>query len=187
MLKSLPVFVAVLLAVTVRAIAASSQADLDQEYIQVRKIALKDPRVQDAFARANQRLNDKILEIDPSLKPMVDRQGRAPIPAPTVAPRMARRVPVRTEPFRAGSGTHVVAKGETLSSIAAQYRVKVSAIERINRITNDRRLQVGQKLVIPGGSSPAGNLETKPAAESPTPKPESNSGSSLLDHIKNDL
>jgi len=33
--------------------AAARGSDLEAEYLQVRKIALKDPRVQEAFAKAN--------------------------------------------------------------------------------------------------------------------------------------
>ena len=49
----------------------------------------------------------------------------------------------------AAGSTHVVVAGETLGIIAAHYKVTVPALEKANHITDARKLQVGQKLVIP--------------------------------------
>ena len=43
-------------------IPAAQGGDLAQEYDQVRKIALKDPKVRAAFDRANEKLNRRIIE-----------------------------------------------------------------------------------------------------------------------------
>lgn len=45
-------------------------------------------------------------------------------------------------------GSHVVRKGETLSSIAKKYRTSVAAIKRANGLRHDR-LRAGQKLRLP--------------------------------------
>lgn len=45
--------------------------------------------------------------------------------------------------------THVIASGETLSSIAVQYGVTVEAIMQANQITNPNLINTGQELVIP--------------------------------------
>ncbi len=50
-------------------------------------------------------------------------------------------------------GTHTVHTGETLSSIAAHYGVRPSAIVSASGISNPNRIYVGQELTIPGGSS----------------------------------
>ncbi len=55
--------------------------------------------------------------------------------------------------------THIVKKGESLSSIAQQYRVPISKIKEVNDL-EDTRLQIGQTLAIP-----------KPAAAIPTLSP----------------
>lgn len=52
----------------------------------------------------------------------------------------------RTQPTR-----HAVARGETLSGIAAQYRVSVDSLRRRNGLTGDM-LRVGQELAIPAAS-----------------------------------
>ena len=174
------------LAISVRLMAASAQGGLDEEYSQVRKIALKDPKVQEAFARANERLDEKILQIDPALKPIVERRAHtaALVAAETPGPK--------SEPHPAASiapqgREHIVAKGETLGSIAVHYKVKVATLEKVNHITDDRKLQVGQKLVIPAGP----DLETQPAAESRQAQPKDNGGSGgvggLWDRLKSNL
>jgi membrane-bound lytic murein transglycosylase D len=48
-------------------------------------------------------------------------------------------------------GTHVVQRGETLSQIAAVYRVPVGELQTANRISSPKNLRVGQQLIIPGG------------------------------------
>jgi LysM repeat protein len=125
-------------------------ADLNQEYIQVRKIALKDPKVQDAFEKANERLNERILEIDPALKPLVDKQSLPPQPAATKT---------------ANAHEHIVATGETLSSIAGRYHVTVAALKSANHIVDERKLRIGQKLVIPSTARPVQPTQPKPVQE----------------------
>jgi LysM repeat protein len=57
-------------------------------------------------------------------------------------------------PVPAGTAnTHVVTKGETLTSIAKQYHVGIADLQKFNRIENDRKLQIGQTLAIPGAPS----------------------------------
>lgn len=63
---------------------------------------------------------------------------------------------VRTTGGGSGGGSrsadgyeHVVQQGETLSAIAAAYKVKPSAIIEANGLKNANNLRVGQKLFIP--------------------------------------
>jgi len=44
---------------------------------------------------------------------------------------------------------HVVKAGETLSTIAAAYKVRVNAIAEANNISNPNSIRPGQKLLIP--------------------------------------
>jgi len=43
----------------------------------------------------------------------------------------------------------VVKAGETLSTIAAAYKVRVNAIAEANNISNPNSIRPGQKLLIP--------------------------------------
>lgn len=50
---------------------------------------------------------------------------------------------------------HVVAEGENLTIIATQYGLTVEDLLRVNNLTNQDALFIGQELVIPGGSGEA--------------------------------
>lgn len=71
-------------------------------------------------------------------------------------PSVPAAEPVTSSPVPAGSGaTHVVTRGETLTSIAKQYKVGIDELQKFNHIENDRKLQIGQTLAIPGAKTPA--------------------------------
>jgi LysM repeat protein len=130
--------------------AAAAPADLAKEYEQVKKIALRDPKVRAAYDDADRRLAAKIVEIDPTLKGYVPGKRLAASetkPTATAAPRK----PAGSTPRQASTyqHSHVVAKGDTVSSIAAKYHVTVDELRRINDIKNDKKLPVGQVLAIP--------------------------------------
>ena len=75
-------------------------------------------------------------------------------------------------PTPAGPGNaHVVAKGETLISIAKANKVGVDELQKFNHIEDARKLQAGQTIMIPvPGASPAASSSTSPAAPaSPSP------------------
>ena len=55
----------------------------------------------------------------------------------------------------AGGSTHVVARGETLTSIAKMHKVGIEELQKFNHIENDRKLQIGQTLAIPGAQTTA--------------------------------
>ena len=109
-------------------------SDLAEEYNQVRKIALKDPKVRAAFRKANDELDRRIIEIDPSLKSFVEEK---------------RGVGNKALAKKLTKATHVVTKGETLTSIAKRYHVSVDTLVQANRISKQTPLQLGQRLVIP--------------------------------------
>jgi spore germination protein YaaH len=126
----------------IAALPAARGADLAQEYNQVKIIAMKDPGVRKAFDRANEKLNKRIIAIDPALKPFVEKKEAAKAPN-----ELVKQSPyLSTAP--AGT-THLVAKGETLTSIARQYRLSVYSLTQANNIAKDATLRIGQKLVIP--------------------------------------
>ena len=53
-----------------------------------------------------------------------------------------------------GNG-HVVARGETLTSIAKMYSISVSDLQKFNHIDNPLKLQAGQTLLIPPSPIPS--------------------------------
>jgi LysM repeat protein len=65
------------------------------------------------------------------------------------------------ETAHAPGTTHTVTRGETLTSIAKQYKVGVDELQRFNHIEDGRKLQAGQTIMIPtaGAASPAPSAE----------------------------
>ena len=82
--------------------------------------------------------------------------------------------PAPPAPAAAGSGAsaatsspsgnaHVVAKGETLISIAKAHKVDVDALQKHNNIEDARKLQAGQTIMIPTpGQSPGASPSPAP-------------------------
>lgn len=175
--------------------ARTMAADVAQEYAEVRRLALKDPKVQAAFEKANERLIERMVEIDPSLKPYIDKlPAHGAEPLGTTEEEKLERRPAAL-PVAAGAGEeHVTVKGETLTSIAGHYHVTVTALKRANHITDERKLQIGQKLVIPsaGVAAAATPAVRTPAAEPsatpvPSATPKGDAVPGWLDELKRDL
>jgi LysM repeat protein len=158
----------------------AATVDRSDDYEQARKIAARDPKVRAAYEAADRKLESRIVEIDPTLKGYKSGKAQpakkeAAKPAekkkPTAKAKPAeKKKPVakakpaakakptakaksKPAPAPKKSGTHIVAKGETLSGIAAQHHVSVAALKSANGIKDEDKLVVGQKLVIPHGKS----------------------------------
>lgn len=54
--------------------------------------------------------------------------------------------------LRGGVGTHVVARGETLSAIASRHRVSVADLAALNALRRADVIRIGQRLQVPGAS-----------------------------------
>jgi LysM repeat protein len=143
-------------------------ADLQREYEQVRSIALRDAKVRAAYAAADRKLADRIVEIDPTLKGYVPGKSSAkskpaPAPAPATKPSTKTTAAAKPQPAKKAAKqdsetykrSHVVQSGETIGSIAARYRVDSGELARINHISNAKKLPVGQVLALPNKSAKA--------------------------------
>jgi len=76
--------------------------------------------------------------------------------SPSPVPNGATTTTESAHPSPANGTTHVVARGETLTSIAKQYKVGVEDLQKFNHIEDGRKLQAGQTIMIPPSSaSPA--------------------------------
>jgi LysM repeat protein len=85
-----------------------------------------------------------IIGETPSPSPASSATAEAPKPAPT----------------QQSGNSHVVAKGETLTSIAKMHKVTVEELQKFNHIENDRKLQIGQTIMIPQATSSPGASPT---------------------------
>jgi LysM repeat protein len=103
-------------------------------------------------------LSQQILKLQEQVsKPGVMIGEATPTPGPSAAASVA-------EPVHGAGNTHTVMRGETLTSIAKQYKVGVDELQKFNHIEDGRKLQAGQTIMIPtpGGPSPAPSAEPSP-------------------------
>jgi murein DD-endopeptidase MepM/ murein hydrolase activator NlpD len=121
-----------------------------------------------AIVQANHLSSAASIQAGQSLLIPRHHSGNRDVAAKPSAPRVAASH-IRTAP----GGTHVVAPGETLSSVARRYGKPRLAIARANNITPDTKLKVGQALTIPGAKS------THVAAANPVHSSQSSSGGHL--------
>ena len=122
---------------------SASPTTQEQDYEQVRRIALRDAKVRAAYAEADRKLEARILQIDPTLAPYVRRRAAG---NPAAAKPASTPKTVADRPFRRA---HTVVKGDTLGSLAVKYGVSVAALKATNRIADEKKLPVGQVLAIP--------------------------------------
>ena len=117
----------------------------------MRKIAMRDAKVSAAFAAAEQRLDEKVVQIDPALAAYVEAKRHA---KPAVV--VSRKTAAKPAGSLVRGVTHVVAPGETLGAIAAKYGVSVATLKTANHIADERKLRAGQVLRVPGGKPARG-------------------------------
>jgi LysM repeat protein len=102
-----------------------------------KKIDLQNAKI-DALSQQILKLEQQVSAIKPGV--MI---GETPAPVTTEAPK----------PSPQTGNSHVVAKGETLTSIAKMHKVSVEELQKFNHIENDRKLQIGQTIMIPTASA----------------------------------
>ena len=81
-------------------------------------------------------------------------------PSPSASTSVSTASPAAAD----AGNAHVVAKGETLTSIAKAHKVGVQDLQKFNHIENDRALQIGQTIMLPNTAapSPAPSATTSP-------------------------
>lgn len=107
-------------------------------------------------------------------------QTRAPAPTPRPA-TLARTAPVQSQrPVQAatapqtmpGSGTHTVAPGETLYSIARRYNMRPQDLIAANAIADPNTIRIGQRLVVSSsGQQPVAQLPVATQTSAPRQTP----------------
>jgi LysM repeat protein len=77
-------------------------------------------------------------------------------PSTSTAAASTSTVAAAESPAKSDNGnTHIVARGETLTSIARMHNVSVSELQKFNHIDNPLKLQAGQTLLIPPSPIPS--------------------------------
>jgi LysM repeat protein len=108
----------------------------------VKKIDEQNAKI-DALSQEILKLEQQIAHIRPGV--MI---GESTPSAPSTAAAAPASQP-------AGANTHIVARGETLTSIAKMYKVTVDELQNANHIEDGRKLQAGQTIIIPTASAAA--------------------------------
>lgn len=125
-------------------------------------VTIPDATSYDVLAEAADTDEETIRDMNPQFPQRVTPPGRAvelKVPSGTAERFEARYAAIPPED-RVTWTFHVVQRGQTLGGIGANYGVSVSALRAANGNLDPRRLQIGQRLVIPiggtrSGSSPA--------------------------------
>jgi murein DD-endopeptidase MepM/ murein hydrolase activator NlpD len=104
-------------------------------------------------------------QLQPGQRLVIPRVQQPMAAAPQMSPPTTRVAGPMPAP--AGNGGHIVKPGETIYSLARQYRLTPMAIAKANNVGLDHRVKVGDRIVIPGQTSAAPRL----AAPAPAVQP----------------
>jgi len=86
--------------------------------------------------------------------------GDAPSDAPA-PPTEKAEPPIPKAEAVPAAPRHVVVKGETLTSIAKQYNIPLPELQKLNKIEDGRKMQIGQTLILPHPKPPEAQPEKK--------------------------
>jgi len=111
------------------------------------------------------KIDQQNIKIDLLSQQILRLQQEIEHPKNAGAENIPRATQVASPVMPNNGNTHVVAKGETLTSIARQHKVTVEELQKLNHITDDRKLQIGQTLILPG--APGGSASPAPSATPP--------------------
>jgi LysM repeat protein len=130
-------------------------------------------------ARSGSRLMEQVppLSGNPAVVQGSALQSTAGTPGPTspatLAPAGTPVSPSEIQPTEAESGAleYVVQAGDVLGEIAVRFDVTVAEIVEANNLEDPDNLDVGQVLIIPGGTEPQPDETEPPPDEGPSESP----------------
>lgn len=101
--------------------------------------------------------------------------GSSPTEQPQTKPSVSKsssvKGPVRTS---GNQRFYVVQRGDTLSAIARRFGTTTQTLVNLNRIRDAHTIEVGQKIILPGGYTPSSAVRASPSASarsSPSVRP----------------
>jgi len=121
---------------------AAKSADAAQIEALIKKIDEQNAKI-DSLSQEILKLEQQVSHIRPGI--MIGES--TPSPGSSAIPAASMLHP-------AGGNTHIVARGETLTSIAKMYKVTVDELQKANHIEDGRKLQAGQTITIPTSATP---------------------------------
>jgi LysM repeat protein len=121
---------------------SAKSADASQLEALAKKIDEQNAKI-DALSQEILKLEQEVSHMRPGV--MIGES--TPPPASAAGPAAAPSHP-------AAGNTHIVARGETLTSIAKMYKVTIDELQKANHIEDGRKLQAGQTISIPTSATP---------------------------------
>ena len=120
---------------------SAKPADAAQVEALAKKIDEQNAKI-DALSQEILKLEQQVSHIRPGVT-IGESTPAPPMPGVTV-----------TSSHPPAGNTHIVARGETLTSIAKMYKVTVDELQQANHIEDGRKLQAGQTISIPTSGTP---------------------------------
>lgn len=119
---------------------ANAQDSLQAELAQLRKLVEQQNTKIDTLSAQIARLSAQ-LDSKPAAAPQ----------APPVATPAAITEEIAPTPriIAAAPKVHIVVKGESLDKIAKQYGITIAEIQKLNKISDPKKILVGQQLTLP--------------------------------------
>jgi hypothetical protein len=150
---------------------SNAYASAADELKSLRQMIEQQSKQLDVLAQEIARLNLLLEARTPTAAGLAPSPADAAPPADAAAaassespePSIPKALPAEAADHPSTGPVHIVTKGETLTAIAKHYKVTVPELLKVNKITDVRKLQIGQTLVLPPGAK---------IPESPTPPPQ---------------
>jgi murein DD-endopeptidase MepM/ murein hydrolase activator NlpD len=124
----------------------------------------------DALLAANQITDPRRLQIGqqliiplPGTTPPATDAAVTATPQPMATPQPTTTPQATTNPQASTSGVYTIQQGDIPASIARRFGISVELLMAANQITDPRRLQIGQQLIIPAPGA------TAPPTSTPVP------------------
>ena len=96
-------------------------------------------------------------QVPPAPATAVNPDETAPAPPASAAPT-PKVVPSAGE---APASVHIVVKGDSLDKIAKQHNTTIAELIKLNKISDPKKLQIGQQINLPPQATPAAQPEKK--------------------------
>ena len=143
----------------------AADAPLTQEVHELRR----DVQMQ---AKKIEALSEQILRLTQLVE--TAKAAPVPLPPPSATTEIVKPAPAPEPEIQKAEAVpppvkHTVEKGETLTSIAKHYNIPLPELQKLNKITNDRKLQIGQTLSVPAGKAPETKVPEAPAEKKENP------------------
>ena len=102
-----------------------------------------------------QTLTQEVAKLSAIVEGKAAPTGTSASPSATPAPNKEEFAPTApAASAESGMPKHVVMKGETLTSIAKHYNIPLPELLKANKDINERKLQIGQTILLPPNTQP---------------------------------